>query len=533
MRSISLLLITILLSGGALLMAQNNNTAAGAPKVITLDSPAPLYTVRIMVRAGSADDPVGKEGTANLVADALIDAGFGDAKSPVTKERLAEITRPWGSGALPSNMVDKQTTTFMMTVPRDAFPQFVSQVLRPMMTQPLWTQAEIDRLKTETLTGIRSRLRFEEQENLGLQALDNSIFAGTRMGHLSLGSVKGIQAITREDLANFYKRFYTAGNMSVAISTADPATLNLLRSALPKGAAVPRSANLAAAPVEGREVLIVTQPNAIATGIHFGFPISVKRGDADYWPLYIANAFLGQHRDSFGRLYNEIREERGYNYGDYTYLEYLPARPYTLFPPPNAPRTAQYYSVWIRPVGHQYAHFILKAATAELERFVREGLTPAQVEEAKVKVKTLYLNFAESTSRRLGYALDDQFYGLQRGYLDQMLQDVDKVTAEQVNAAIKRHLQTANLKYVIVTNTETAQKLATDIPTGANVVAKTLEEYHINEPVPPAKQEMLKQDEEWKKFPLNVAKEKIRIVPALQMFETAELPGTQTAGGQQ
>ena len=42
--------------------------------------------------------------------------------------------------------------------------------------------------------------------------------------------------------------------------------------------------------IEGRHLLIVTQPNAIATGLHLGFPIGVKRGDPDYWPLFVANA---------------------------------------------------------------------------------------------------------------------------------------------------------------------------------------------------------------------------------------------------
>lgn len=92
------------------------------PNLVTLPSSSPLYQIQIMVRTGSADDPVGKEGTAALVAQALIEGGFGDPKNPVTKEKLAEITRPWGDAATPQVLVDKQATTFSMVVPRDAFP---------------------------------------------------------------------------------------------------------------------------------------------------------------------------------------------------------------------------------------------------------------------------------------------------------------------------------------------------------------------------------------------------------------------------
>jgi len=499
-----------------------------AANVVTLASPSPLYEVQIMVRAGSAEDPAGKEGTASLLGKMMLEGGFGDPKSPVTKEKLAEITRPWGEGAYPQVRVDKETTVFSMTVPRDAFPQFVARVLKPMLTQPLFLQAELERVRKEALVGIRSNLRFEQQEQLGLLALDDWVLAGTPLGHLAQGSVEGLQAVTRSDLQAYYTRNYQVLNLFVAASIADPVALKLLVSALPAGDA---GGSLQffrgkAEAVTGHKLLIITQPNAIATGLHLGFPIAVRRADPDYWPLFVANVFLGTHRDNFGRLYKDIREDRGYNYGDYSYVEYYAARPYALFPPPGTPRDQEYFSIWIRPVGHQYAHFILKAMTSELENFIRNGITPEQVTAAKQKARTLYLNYADSKGRQLGYRLDDMFYSMKdHGYLTEMLANIDKLTAEQVNAAIRKHLQVANLKYVIVTNDSVAQKLADDIASGANLQSKTREEYHISEPVPPEKQKMLAQDEEWKAYKLNIPRENITIVKAEQMFETGAIPG--------
>jgi zinc protease len=493
--------------------------------LVTLPSSSSLSQIQIMVRTGSADDPEGKEGTANLVARALIEGGFGDPKNPVTKEKLAEITRPWGDAALPQVRLDKEATTFFVTVPRDAFPQFVSQVLKPMFNQPLWMQAELDRLRRESLVEIQSRLRFEDQESLGLEALDNWVFAGSKFDHLTNGTVKGLGAVTRADLDNFYKKFYQRGNMSVATSINEPNQLATLMDALPQGEVMfarPRIA-MRAMVLPGRHVLIITQPNAIATGLHLGFPIPVNRASDDYWPLFVGNVYFGAHRDDFGRLYREIREERGYNYGDYSYVEYLSGRPFFLFPPPTTPHSQQYFSIWIRPVGHQYTHFILKSMTAELDRFVKEGLTAEQVAEAKVKTRTLYLNYAESLSRQLGYRLDDMFYGMKdRGYLQQMLAKVDAVTPEQVNAAIKKYLQAENVKYVIVTNEALGDKLADDIANGTNVTSKTLAEYHITEPVPPEKQKMLEQDEQWKAYSLNIPRANIQVVKAADMFEGGE-----------
>lgn len=512
------------------LNAQNAKKAAPAKaasgnNIITIASPSPLVNLKIMVQVGSADDPAGKEGVASMISDAMVEAGFGDPKSPVTKETLAEITRPWGDAAMPSARVDKQVTTISATVPKSAMPQFVAQVLKPMLNQPLWDAKEIDRLRTESLSSITSRLRFEQQEMLGLETLDNYVLAGTPLDHLSIGTVAGLKALTKDDLAAFFKKYYTAANMTVALSTNDPQILKLVQTALPAGPAPERERKFQPESIEGRQVLIITTPNAIATGLHAGFPISVKRGDSDYWPLFVATTYFGAHRDDFSLLYQLIRSARGYNYGDYAYVEYYAYRPYSMFPPPGSPRDAQYYSIWIRPVGHQYAHFIMKAMTEQLEHLAKTGMTPEQVERSKTKARVLYLNYAENTERQLGYKLDDTFYGMRngKGYIDGMLKNIDAVTPEQVNAAIKKYLQAENLKYVIVTSEKNAEPLANDIANNTNVTSKTNDEYHIAEPIPDDKQQMLKQDELWKAYPLNIPRGNIRIVKADQLFETGGL----------
>ena len=495
--------------------------------ILTVASNSPLYELKIMVRAGSADDPQGKEGTAKMVAQSLIEGGFGDATNPVTSEGLAEITRPWGERAFPTVLVDKQATTFSMTVPRDSFEQFLTRVLRPMMNQPLWLPKEVERLRREALSEIQSHLRFEDEETLGLLALDNYVFSGSNLGHLAAGTVKGLQAIKQDDLQNFYKPYYRLGNMYVATTVNDTATLAKVVQALPAGEPVMRPMNAVRSIVApGRHVLIITQPNAIASGLHLGFPIHLKRSDDDYWPLFVGNTYFGVHRDSFGKLYEHLRVDRGYNYGDYSYIEYYYGRPQFLFPPPATPRDQQYFSMWIRPVGHQYTHFLMKAMTAELDELVRKGLTPEQVGEAKIKARTLYLNYAENKGRQVGYRLDDLFYGMrEHGYLEQMLGQIDAVTPEQVNAALKKYLQAKNLDYVIVTNEAEGQKLAQDIAENTNVISKTPEEYHIAQPIPPEKQQMLEQDKRWAAYPLDIPRGNITVVKASGMFETAAMPG--------
>jgi hypothetical protein len=148
-------------------------------------------------------------------------------------------------------------------------------------------------------------------------------------------------------------------------------------------------------------------------------------------------------------------------------------------------------------------------------------MTSEEVAGAKIKARALYLNYAESVSRQLGYRLDDIFYGMRdQGYLEQILARIDAVTPEQVNAAIRKYLQAQNLDYVIVTNEADGEKLANDIANDTSVQSKTPEEYHIAEPVPPDKRQMLDQDKQWAAYPLNIPRANITVVKAADMFET-------------
>jgi zinc protease len=533
MRTLPALLLTLLLT----LALTATAAAAELPQVVTLDSPAALLQVDVMVRAGSASDPEGMEGLAGLTAETLIEGSFGDPNKPITKDDLAEITRPWGSGAYPSVDVAKETTTFSMTVPKEVLDTYLARVLKPMFTQPLFAAAELDRLRGETLEQLRSS-RLEQIELVGLVTLDNVIHARTSYAHPDIGTEKGLEKVTQDAVRSFYATYYTPENVVIGLSSSDPAIVEKVRAALAgvgqlEAPTLNRQRAEAPAPVRGRTVTILALPNAISTGLHAGFPLSVTRADKDYWPLYIANIWFGTHRDGFSHLYEVIREQRGYNYGDYSYIEDFEGRPFHLFPPTNTPRRYQYFSIWIRPVQSDYALHIMKALTWELENFVHTGLTEEQCGLAKNKAKVLYLSLAETSDRLLGYRLDDKFYGMEPGYLEGYLDNVERTTCPEINAAIRKYLQADNLQYVIVTDDEVAPKLAEEIAGGGPAWGKKPADYQIDVKeeggqkvyeVAEPKLELLRRDAAWAYYWLDIPRENIHIVPVEKMFVTAALP---------
>src|SRR5690606_35177695 len=81
-----------------------------------------------------------------------------------------------------------------------------------------------------------------------------------------------------------------------------------------------------------------------------------------------------------------------------------------------------------------------------------KGMTPEAVAGSKEFLRNYVGTWGATISRRLAYAIDDAFYGIGApGFLKSLQPAVDKVTPEQVNAAIKKHLQDDNFYLVIIT----------------------------------------------------------------------------------
>ncbi len=511
---------------------------AEALELAALDSKAPLVNIKVMVKAGSAQDPEGFEGLAALTGELLIEGGFGDPARPVTKDKLAERTRPWGSAAYPSVDVSKEVTVVSVTVPREEAARYVKEILGPLLARPLFDAKELDRLRGEALQALRSGLRLEQIENLGLVALDNYVHDGTAYAHPDGGTEKGLAAVTREAVLRYYRTHYQPDNLVVGIGGSDAAlrtSLELALASVGRGDAVPFPKRKVEepAPVKGREAALIALPNAISSGLHAGFPLKLTRAHKDFWPLYVANVWFGTHRDGFSHLYQVIREERGYNYGDYSYVEHFEGRPSHLFPPFNTPRRYQYFSLWARPVGHAYVPHLLRALAWELDHFVRTGLPEEQCALAKNKAKVLYLSLAETAGRILAAKLDDAFYGMKPGYLGSYLKNVEAVTCAQVNAAIKAHLSAADLKFLVVTNAQEAAKIAEASASPEPAWGKAPSEYQIDVKeeggrklflVPEPKLDILRRDALWAHEPLELPRERIRIVPVERVFETAAFP---------
>ncbi len=145
----------------------------------------------------------------------------------------------------------------------------------------------------------------------------------------------------------------------------------------------------------------------------------------------------------------------------------------------------------------------------ELDRLVRNGLAPDEFEATRSFLLSYGRLWTQTASRRLGYEMDGKFYG-KASLVDELQKRLPRMTVEDVNAAIRRHLQAKSAHVAVVADEEGAQAFA--------------EAFKTNAPSPityatETRPEVLEEDKAIAAFPLPVNAAQVTIVPATEMFE--------------
>lgn len=461
----------------------------------------PTISFRIWFKVGSQNDPEGKEGLAAFTAAMLVEASTTENSYEQILEKLYPLAARYRA------TIDKEMTVIVGRIHRDNLENYYG-LFKDAILSPAFKPEDFERIKSNTLNYLERTLRYSNDEAFGKEALYCMLFENTTYGHPNEGLIESVKSITLDDIKDFYNKYYTKDNVVAGIGggfekgfvkkiTGDLATL-------PGGAPEP-AVKPSLAPIDGLHVLLVEKETR-STAINFGFPIDVLRGSKEFYALWLANSWFGEHRNSSSHLYQVIRETRGMNYGDYSYIEHFPRAWARQFPPPNVGRRQQIFEVWIRPVKNEEAHFALRAANRELQKLVDHGLTPEDFKLTKKFLKKYYQHYAPTTNMRLGYKIDDMFYGI-KDHLKTFPRMLEELTLEDVNTAIKKYFQYKNMKIAMITQNAASLKEAL-----VNN-AKSPKTYQVQKP-----ENILKEDAEIETYPLEIKAENVTVLKADEMF---------------
>ncbi|WP_181699381.1 M16 family metallopeptidase [Chthonobacter albigriseus] len=378
------------------------------------DDTVPLIAMDFAFRGGTAQDPDGKPGVANLLSG-LIDEGAGDLDSAEFQRRMEAIALRMGFDA---DRDAFQGSVATLAARRDEAFELVALAI----TRPRLDPEPIDRMRSQIAAGLRSQQT--DPDWIASRLFMEKTFPDHPYGRPSDGTPESLAAITRDDLSAFHAATFAQDNLVVgvvgAISAEELAPLlDKTFGGLPKTSRLKPVADVA--PVVG-ERITGTLPNP-QTVIRFGAP-GVKRMDPDFMAAYVMNHILGGGTFS-SRLYNEIREKRGLA-----------------------------YSVWSGVVSYRHAGLFMAGTStgaaqadqtvelmrAELQKMAAEGPTEKELADAKTYLTGNYALRFDASGKIAEQLVGLQLEGLPIDYFATRNQLVEAVTLEQVKAVAAKML---------------------------------------------------------------------------------------------
>ncbi|HZI95487.1 MAG TPA: pitrilysin family protein [Patescibacteria group bacterium] len=371
----------------------------------------PLVDFEVIVGAGAAHDPPGREGLASLVADLL-------RKGTTTRsaQEIADaVDFVGGSLGASADQEGTRITAEFLTKDLDLGLDLLMDSLR----NPAFASAEIERQKAETISELKA-----SRENPGLLASRRFIeilYGGHPYGHPTPGWESTVAPITRDDVAGFYRDNYEPdGIIFIAVGDfKNEEMMAKLEARLTgwKGKTAPRKAVPAPAKLParaGRTIYLVDKPDATQSQIRIG-GLGIRRVDPDYAALQVANTILGGGFTS--RLVEEIRVNRGLSYGvSSRFYPMLQTGPFMINTFTKNPTTLE----------------TIKVALEVEQKFLKEGPTAEELDKARKYLKGAFAIGHQAPDAMADVLGEIAFYGLSKDYYDTWLDRIAAVTVDDV-----------------------------------------------------------------------------------------------------
>lgn len=401
-------------------------TANGARVYFVAAPELPIVDIRIIFNAGAARD--GDSPGVAIMTNGLMSEGAGGLNANQLAEQFESIGAQFGNSA----QRDMAMLSLRTLSEKKVFDTAV-KTLSTILTQPDFPKKAFERERSRLLTTLK-----RHKQSPGTQADEafyKAVYASHPYSGQPTGTEAGINGLTIKKLNAYYEKYYVGSNAVLAIvgdlSRANAEKLaETLMGKLPAGKPAGDLPQVTALS-EGTEVRI-NHPSA-QTHILVGQP-GMKRGDPDYFTLYVGNHMLGGS-GLVARLSNEIREKRGLAYSSYSYFR--PMRE-------NGP-----YTIGLQ-TKNESAEEALKVLRETIGTFIEEGPTAEELDASKKNITGGFPLRISSNKKIIDYIGMIGFYQLPMDYLDTFNARVQAVTIEDIKTAFQKRIHMDKMVTVMV-----------------------------------------------------------------------------------
>lgn len=321
----------------------------------------------------------------------------------------------------------------------------VLELMADVLYNPIFPQAELDKLKKQSLTGL-AQSKDNPDEISG--RLTSALVYGKNHPYGEVSTEATINNITVEDVKSYYQTYFKPNIAYLAIvGDMDKAEAEVVVKkyfASWKSGKVPTFTY----PVPQRQakntVALVDRTTSVQTVIDIAQPLEMKIGDTDYVSSRLLNEILGGGSSS--RLFLNLREDKGYTYGAYSSI--------------GADKLISQFSA-NASVRTEVTDSAVYEFMNEIVNIVDKGVTEEELVKAKSSLAGSFGRSLESPATIANFALNTVRYSLPKDYYATYLQKMNALTVEDINATAKRLIDPTKLYVTVVGNgAEIKEKLA-------------------------------------------------------------------------
>jgi zinc protease len=405
------------------------------------DHTIPVVSMSAAFRGGTALDPAGKRGLANMTVD-LLDEGAGDLNSTAFQSQVEDLAAQLNFSAGPDTISIR-----LRSLKEKLAPSF--DLLHLALTQPRFDPEPVARVRASILDAIAREQR--SPNALASRLWWKAAFPDHPYGLSSRGTAETVNSIMPDDLRTLVRNRFAKDVLIVGIvGDITPAELkpllDLTFGGLPDHAAPDSVPDMTAQTRNEVEVAAMPIPQSVVV---FGQP-ALKRNDPDWYAALLDLNILSSGGLA-SRVTREVREKRGLAYSVSASLDPL-----------------EHTGVILGQAGSQNANIAkaIDVIRATWQRMHDEGPTAKELADAKTYVTGSFPLGLDSTSRIASILVSVQFDHLGIDYLSRRDQIINSVTLADAKRVAKRLLTPDNLLFTVVGQPENLNGAVRVTPAG-------------------------------------------------------------------
>jgi len=407
-------------------------------QVILLPShKVPTFNMQLVVLSGGLSDKPDFRGLSGFTAT-LLREGTTKRSSKDIAEQVDALGATLTATSGLSSMISTVNTSGLVENLDQTLDLFADVV-----RNPTFPQAEVDKFKTRTLAQLQ--LQRSSPQFLAAEQFQRAIYGTNHPASLIAAPADSIKKLTSKDLADFHAMYYRPNNAILAI--VGDVTMKEIMPKLEKafgdwqkGEVASVTIPQAPSPSDAR-IYLIDRPGSVQTVLQLG-TLGIERTSPDYFAVLVADRVLGG--GPTGRLFLNLREDKGYTYGAYS----------------NFGGT-KFRGTWVSSaeVRTDVTEGAMKEFMYELNRLRDQPVSTEELENAKRSIIGGFALSLEQPQTLLQNIITQKLYNLPADYWDTYPQKVSAITIADVQNAAKKYLDMSHLQVVAVGDAAKAREI--------------------------------------------------------------------------